>query len=327
MNQEFTVEVTEFDNLRNEYMQYEAAGEDYVGMLDAKLMSEYRSYVEEDPVAAEDYLAEGKALIKALTDWAQSDRHQIDIDFVAYTLQQLEEEVGRQHFTPQPDDRAWVYLAGEQNICLHYGNDTDSVRLVYTREGVNECIAEAVKMLHTKRKAREAELRETLLKMQEALQHSQNNMRKLDRSRILRCFHCPIIAYKVSFLEEIIKETSQRDSKKTGNEENKTTGQRVNKSKGFEPELNQRYAQFVEDLAQVTAPLIMAGDGKTVLFRFTLSIPKKGEITVSWDAINCRNYLYAHTFSVLQNYMDDLRSWWATSCMMEMKRLKVEPSK
>ena len=30
MNQELTVEVTEFDNLRTEYMQYEAAGEDYI---------------------------------------------------------------------------------------------------------------------------------------------------------------------------------------------------------------------------------------------------------------------------------------------------------
>ena len=40
MEQELTVEVTEFDNLRNEYMQYEAAGEDYVGMLEARLQSE-----------------------------------------------------------------------------------------------------------------------------------------------------------------------------------------------------------------------------------------------------------------------------------------------
>ena len=80
---------------------------------------------------------------------------------------------------------------------------------------------------------------------------------------------------------------------------------------------------IVEDLAQVTAPLVMADDGKTVLFRFALSIPKKGEISVSWDAFNCRNYLYSHTFAVQQDYLDALRSWWATSCMMEMKRLKM----
>ena len=73
----------------------------------------------------------------------------------------------------------------------------------------------------------------------------------------------------------------------------------------------------------MTAPLVMAGDGKTVLFRFALSIPRKGEIEVSWDAFNCRNYLYAHTFAVQQDYRDELRTWWATSCMLEMKRLKV----
>ena len=151
MNQELTVEVTEFDNLRNEYMQYEAAGEDYINMLDARLMSEYRSYVEEDPVAAEDYLAAGKALIRELSDWAASERHQADTDFVANALRKLEEEVQRQHFIPQPDDRAWIYLAGEHNVCLHYGNDTDNVRLVYTRDGVEECIKESVRLLRTKR--------------------------------------------------------------------------------------------------------------------------------------------------------------------------------
>lgn len=331
MEQELTVEVTEFDNLRNEYMQYEAAGEDYVGMLEARLQSEYRSYVEEDPVAAEDYLAAGKALIRELTDWAQSERHRADTEFVAHTLQQLDEEVERRHFTPQPDDRAWVYLAGPHHVCLHYGNDTDNVRLVYTREGVEECIEEAVRLLRTKRDAREAELQRTIRLMQEALKQSQNNRQKLDRKRLLRTFHCPMIAYKVSFLEGIIEETSKREEKSTSPQDNKKTSPQDNKAMrpqdnkkiGFEPELNQCYRQFVEDLAQVTAPLVMAGDGKTVLFRFALSIPKKGEIEVSWDAFNCRNYLYAHTFAVQQDYRDELRTWWATSCMLEMKRLKV----
>ena len=347
MEQELTVEVTEFDNLRNEYMQYEAAGEDYVGMLEARLQSEYRSYVEEDPVAAEDYLAAGKALIRELTDWAQSERHRADTEFVAHTLQQLDEEVERRHFTPQPDDRAWVYLAGPHHVCLHYGNDTDNVRLVYTREGVEECIEEAVRLLRTKRDAREAELRRTIRLMQEALKQSQNNRQKLDRKRLLRTFHCPMIAYKVSFLEGIIEETSKReekstspqdnkatrpqdnkrtstqDNKATRPQDNKKTSPQGNKKTGFEPELNRCYRQFVEDLAQVTAPLVMAGDGKTVLFRFALSIPRKGEIEVSWDAFNCRNYLYAHTFAVQQDYRDELRTWWATSCMLEMKRLKV----
>ena len=323
MEQELTVEVTEFDNLRNEYMQYEAAGEDYVGMLEARLQSEYRSYVEEDPVAAEDYLAAGKALIRELTDWAQSERHRADTEFVAHTLQQLDEEVERRHFTPQPDDRAWVYLAGPHHVCLHYGNDTDNVRLVYTREGVEECIEEAVRLLRTKRDAREAELQRTIRLMQEALKQSQNNRQKLDRKRLLRTFHCPMIAYKVSFLEGIIEETSKREEKSTSPQDNKKTSPQGNKKTGFEPELNRCYRQFVEDLAQVTAPLVMAGDGKTVLFRFALSIPRKGEIEVSWDAFNCRNYLYAHTFAVQQDYRDELRTWWATSCMLEMKRLKV----
>ena len=331
MEQELTVEVTEFDNLRNEYMQYEAAGEDYVGMLEARLQSEYRSYVEEDPAAAEDYLAAGKALIRELTDWAQSERHRADTEFVAHTLQLLDEEVERRHFTPQPDDRAWVYLAGPHHVCLHYGNDTDNVRLVYTREGVEECIEEAVRLLRTKRDAREAELQRTIRLMQEALKQSQNNRQKLDRKRLLRTFHCPMIAYKVSFLEGIIEETSKREEKSTSPQDNKKTSPQDNKAMrpqdnkkiGFEPELNQCYRQFVEDLAQVTAPLVMAGDGKTVLFRFALSIPRKGEIEVSWDAFNCRNYLYAHTFAVQQDYRDELRTWWATSCMLEMKRLKV----
>lgn len=326
MNQELTVEVTEFDNLRNEYMQYEAAGEDYINMLDARLMSEYRSYVEEDPVAAEDYLAAGKALIRELTDWAKSERHQTDIDFVANALHKLEEEVQRQHFIPQPDDRAWVYLAGEHNVCLHYGNDTDNVRLVYTREGVEECIKESVRLLRTKREAREAELQRTLQQMRDALQQSQHNTQELDRSRLLRSFHSPMIAYKVAFLEGIIKDVATKDTEAIETmlpTDDKHIKSQDKRGKGFDPELNQCYRQFVEDLAQVTAPLIMAGDGKTVLFRFALSIPKKGEITVSWDAFNCRNYLYTCTFAVQQDYLDNLRSWWATSCMMEMKRLKM----
>ncbi len=325
MNQELTVEVTEFDNLRNEYMQYEAAGEDYINMLDARLMSEYRSYVEEDPVAAEDYLAAGKALIRELSDWAASERHQADTDFVANTLHKLEEEVQRQHFTPLPDDRAWIYLAGEQNVCLHYGNDTDNVRLVYTRDGVDECIKESVRLLCTKREAREAELQQTLQLMRDALQQSQHNTRKLDRNRLLRSFHCPMIAYKVAFLEGIIKDVATKDTEEIEimQPKNNDAKPQHKKGKGFDPELNLCYKQFVEDLAQVTAPLVMAGDGKTVLFRFALSIPKKGEISVSWDAFNCRNYLYSHTFAVQQDYLDALRSWWATSCMMEMKRLKM----
>ncbi|MBR3541196.1 MAG: hypothetical protein IKO08_07030 [Bacteroidales bacterium] len=326
MNQELTVEVTEFDNLRNEYMQYEAAGEDYINMLDARLMSEYRSYVEEDPVAAEDYLAAGKALIRELSDWAASERHQADTDFVANTLHKLEEEVQRQHFTPLPDDRAWIYLAGEQNVCLHYGNDTDNVRLVYTRDGVDECIKESVRLLCTKREAREAELQRTLQLMRDALQQSQHNTRKLDRNRLLRSFHCPMIAYKVAFLEGIIKDVATKKTEEIEakqHNDNKHNKPQDKRGKGFDPELNQCYRQFVEDLAEVTAPLVMAGDGKTVLFRFALSIPKKGEISVSWDAFNCRNYLYGHTFAVQQDYLDDLRSWWATSCIMEMKRLKM----
>ena len=326
MNQELTVEVTEFDNLRNEYMQYEAAGEDYINMLDARLMSEYRSYVEEDPVAAEDYLAAGKALIRELSDWAASERHQADTDFVANALRKLEEEVQRQHFTPLPDDHAWVYLAGEQNVCLHYGNDTDNVRLVYTRDGVEECIKESVRLLRTKREAREAELQRTLQQMRDALQQSQHNTRKLDRNRLLRSFHCPMIAYKVAFLEGIIKDVATKDTEEIEimQPKNNDAKPQHKKGKGFDPEMNQCYRQFVEDLAQVTAPLVMAGDGKTVLFRFALSIPKKGEISVSWDAFNCRNYLYGHTFAVQQDYLDALRSWWATSCMMEMKRLKMQ---
>ena len=284
------------------------------------------SFEEEDPVAAEDYLAAGKALIRELSDWAASERHQADTDFVANTLRKLEEEVQRQHFTPQPDDRTWVYLACEHNVCLHYGNDTDNVRLVYTRDGVDECIKESVRLLRTKREAREAELQRTLQQMRDALQQSQHNTRKLDRNRLLRSFHCPMIAYKVAFLEGIIKDVATKKTEEIEakqNSDNKHNKPQDKRGKGFDPELNQCYRQFVEDLAQVTAPLVMAGDGKTVLFRFALSIPKKGEISVSWDAFNCRNYLYGHTFAVQQDYLADLRSWWATSCMMEMKRLKM----
>ncbi len=309
MNQEFTVEVTEFDNLRSEYMQHEAKGEDYVGMLEAQLMSEYQNYLEEDPAAAEDYLAEGKALIQELTDWAESARHKEDTDFVAYTLRHLDEEIHSQHFEPQADDQAWVYLAGEQYVCLHYGNETDNVRLVYTRTGVKECITEAVKQLRKKREAREAELRRTLQMMQDALQMSQHNTKELDRKRLLRSFYCSMIGYKATFLEETIKLVA--------------TGKKGTKGKGFEPEMNQRYRLFIEDMAHVTTPLVMAGDGKNVLFRFALSIPKKGEIEVSWDAFNCKSYLYGEKFDVTQDYMPALRAWWATSCMMEMKRGKV----
>ena len=117
------------------------------------------------------------------------------------------------------------------------------------------------------------------------------------------------------------KDTESIETKQTS--DNKHIKPQDKRGKGFDPELNQCYRQFVEDLAQVTAPLVMAGNGKIVLFRFALSIPKKGEISVSWDAFNCRNYLYSRTFAVQQDYLDDLRSWWATSCMMEMKRLKM----
>ena len=199
------------------------------------------------------------------------------------------------------------------------------MRLVYTRDGVEECIKESVRLLRTKREAREAELQRTLQQMRDALQQSQHNTRKLDRNRLLRSFHCPMIAYKVAFLEGIIKDVATKDTEEIEimQPKNNDAKPQHKKGKGFDPELNLCYKQFVEDLAQVTAPLVMAGDGKTVLFRFALSIPKKGEISVSWDAFNCRNYLYSHTFMVQQDYLDALRSWWATSCMMEMKRLKM----
>ncbi len=308
MNQEYTVEVTEFDNLRNEYMQHEAAGVDYIRMLQAQLMSEYQGYLDEDPAAAEDYLTEGQSLIQELTQWAKSERHQADKDFVAYTLRHLEEEKLSQHFVPQPDDQAWVYLAGDQYVCLHYGNATDSVRLVYTRTGVLDCITEAVRQLREKREARENELRHTLQMMQDALLMAQDNTKELEYKRLLRSFHCSMIGYKATFLEETIRQVA--------------TGKKNNKGKGFDAALNQNYLQFINDLAQVTSPLVMAGDNQTVLFRFALSIPQKGEINVSWDTFNCRNYLYGHTFNVTQDYIPDLRSWWATSCMLEMKRLK-----
>jgi len=165
-----------------------------------------------------------------------------------------------------------------------------------------------VKQLSRKREAREAELRRTIRMMQEALQESQNNTKELEYIRLLRSFHCSMIGYKATFLEETIKQVA--------------TGKTGIIGKGFEQKLNQKYLQFVKDLAEVTAPLVMAGDNKTVLFRFELSIPKKGEISVSWDSFNCINYLYGHTFKVTDDYMPDLRSWWATSCMLEMKRLK-----
>lgn len=65
-----------------------------------------------------------------------------------------------------------------------------------------------------------------------------------------------------------------------------------------------------------------AGQGKMPLFRFVLSIPQEGEIRVSWDSYNCKNYLYGETFKVNEPYDDKLRRWWSQSCLLELKRLK-----
>ena len=313
MEKGLTVKVTEFDNLRSEYMRCETTGEDCVGRLEAQLMSEYQTYLEEDEAMAEDYLAEGKALIRQLTDWAASDQHRIDTEFVASTLQRLDEEVRRQSFPPEYHYFAWVYLAGSDYVCLHYGDDTDNVRLVYTREGVEECIIEAVRMQRVKREAREAEERRTIERMQNALQESLTNKKRLYRRRLRRSFSCSMLGNKATFLEETIKEVA--------------TGEKGTKGKGYDPELNQKYKEFIVELAKVTTPLVMAGDGKTVDFRFELSIPKKGEIEVSWNTTNSQHYLYTHYFMVEQDYSNELRTWWATSRLLEMKRLTAFSTK
>ncbi len=307
---ELTVEVTELDNLRSEYMHYEAAGEDYLAQLEAQLMSEYQSYLEEDAAAAEDYLAEGQDLIRQLGEWARSAQHQADCDFVAFTLRKLDEEVQRQHFTPRPDDQAQVYLAGESHVCFHYGNKTDSVRLVYTREGVEESIAEAVRLLDQKREARLAELRSIIRQMQDALIASEHNTQPLDPLLMERCLYSTLVGPKQPYLFDTIHEVA------TGKKSRR-------KYKWVEPELHQRYLRFVKDLGQVAAPLLMAACKKTLLYRFMLAVPKKGEIAVSWDPWRNQNYLYGQIFDVQQDYMPALRAWWATSCVQEMKRLKA----
>lgn len=308
------VEVTEFDNLRNEYLQQEAAGEDYVPMLEAQLASEYEAYLAEAPEEAAAFRAEGRALIDQLKAWAASPQHQADCACRSEAVRLTWAEAARQGFERQADDEAWVYLAGDDHICLHFGSDTDSVRLVYMRDGIEECAREAVSRLRQQREERQREVADTLRQMQERLLASRHNDLPLDRRRIERAFTSYSLGVGPDYLGALIRRVSGRRSQRRG-----TCAADV----GIPAELDACYAAFVEALAQTAAPLLMTGDGKRPLFRFVLNIPAEGRMSVAWDSTNSKTNLYSRTFDVTADgCRGALRAWWATSTMQEMKRLK-----
>lgn len=314
MEQEFNVEVTEFDNLRNEYLHQESEGIDFMAMLEAQLASEYQAYRTEAPTEADAYLAEGRALIDQLRAWAASPQHDADSAFRIEAARLTLAEARRQGFELKEDDRAWVYLAGDDRVCLHFGSDTDSVRLVYMRDGFDECAREAVKRLQQQRHKRQREVFDTLRLMQQTLLESRSNDTPLNPRRIERAFVSYTIGYQSDYLGNLIRRISGRQNKRRNNSA---------EAAGIPPSMDMCYKSFVEALAQTAAPLIMTGTGKTPLFRFVISIVEEGRISVSWDSYNSKTYLYGRTFDVTDaTSLEALRAWWATSSMQEMKRLK-----
>ena len=301
IEQDLVVEVTEFDNLRNEYLQHEGEGVDYVAMLEAQLVSEYGAYREEDPDEAEAYLKEGTALVDELRAWASSPLHDVDRDFRERARTLVEEEIERQGFEKQEDDLVWVYLAGEEYACLHFGNETDNVRLVYTREGIEECAREAVSMLAAQRRDRRKEVLDILHSMQMSLLTARENKGvTLEKSRVEMAFYPSMVSERTELVERLIGVASGKE----------------------DALVDAQYASFVRELALTVTPLLMAGNGASPLFRFVMSIPAEGKMSVAWDSYNCKSYLYGKTFDVTTDVRNELKSWWASSCLMEMKRLK-----
>lgn len=306
---EVIVEVTEFDNLRNEYLQQEAAGNDYISMLKAQMTSEYEALLAEDKAEAELYYVEARELISRLVAWRDSGQHVRDREFRDGIGALVEEECHRQSFSLREDDAAWVYLAGEHDACLHLGNDSDSVRLVYTRDGIADCIREAVSMLRTRREKREKEILDTLRSMQEALVSARGNTSELESGRVGKVFYSSMVGVHPEFVSDMIARFSSARSRRS-------------KKITFSAETDARYHEFMGLLAEISTPLVMAGSGRTPLFRFVMTIPQEGEIRVSWDSYNCKNYLYGETFDVRDEFREKMRLWWSQSCMMELKRLK-----
>lgn len=309
MESEVIVEVTEFDNLRNEYLQQEANSNDYISMLKAQMTAEYKAIHEEDPEEAESYLNEAKTLIAQLCAWRDSVQHQKDIEFRAGIEALVRDECQKQSFALREDDSTRVYLAGDSKACLHLGNDTDSVRLIYTRDGIAECVHEAVSQLRTKRETREKEILDTLRSMQNALVSARTNTLELDVRRVRRVFYSSMVGIHSAFVDELIASAS-------------VATQRKDRKWSFSPTTDTRYYEFMKSLTDISTPLVMAGQGKTPLFRFVLSIPQEGELRISWDSYKCKNYLYSETFKVNEPYDDKLRRWWSQSCLLELKRLK-----
>lgn len=308
------VEVTEFDNLRNEYLQQEAAGQDYVAMLEAQLASEYQAYLAEAPAEAEAFLTEGRGLIDQLKVWAASPQHEADCACRREAVQLTLAEAQRQAFDLQEGDETWVYLAGDDHICLHFGSDTDNVRLVYMRDGLEECAREAVSRLREQRMARQREAFDTLQQMQRSLLDARHNDAPLDLRRIERAFTSYSLGTGPDYLGALVRRVSGRRTSRRG-----CSAQEA----GIPAELDARYAAFVEALAQTTAPLLMTGNGRRPLFRWVLNITTGGRMTVAWDSYNSKTHLYSRTFDVASDdCRDALRAWWATSTMQEMKRLK-----
>lgn len=306
---EVIVEVTEFDNLRNEYLQQEAAGNDYISMLKAQMTSEYEALLVGDKAEAELYYVEARELISRLVAWRDSGQYVRDREFLEGIGALVEKECLRQAFCLKEGDAAWVYLAGKQNACLHLGSDSDSVRLVYTRDGIAECIREAVSMLRTRREKREKEILDTLRSMQEALVSARGNTSELESGRVGKVFYSSMVGVHPEFVSDMIARFSSARSRRS-------------KKITFSAETDARYHEFMGLLAEISTPLVMAGSGRNPLFRFVMTIPQEGEIRVSWDSYNCRNYLYGETFDVRDEFREKMRLWWSQSCMMELKRLK-----
>lgn len=303
-----TVQCTEFDNSRHEYLEHEARGVDYLPILRQELDEQCAYYAQHSTLAELKSLRqECELLMLELQSWAQSARSDADRKFVCDVRHQVQQQLADLGVPVLNAEHIHVYLAGDDRACLTLGGQDSDVRLIYMRQDFGECVRQAVCQYAEQQRHRQQERLAPLLVMQQTLAGIRSSEVELDPARILRCVVSPLLGATSNYLTALIR---------------RAAGQSARIPRCYSPEVDARYLDFIGSLAHVAAPLIMMGNGQTVYYAFQISIPSEGQMQVSWDPIGSRSYLYSHVFDVSQSWADELRLWFASSCLSEVKRLK-----
>ena len=309
MQEQITVQCTEFDNARHDYLEYLDRGEDYLPVLRSMLEAEYDYYADScTPEELKKLQQNCETFLFEVESWARSSRMTDDREFVRDVRRKVSEEFSARNAVQPDSEMISVYLAGDDDACLSIGDNDSGCRFVYSRANFDECIRLAVAQYIENQEEKKRSSIGLLVKMQQALSSARTMSVAPSPSRIKRCICAQVFGQYADYIDDLIGFYTGKKKRR--------------KSKVFSADIDQLYQQFISYLIEVVSPLIMHGDDQSVCYSFQVSIPQEGKISVSWDAPSCTNYLYAQTFDIAKNPHDELRIWWSSSCMSEMKRLK-----